>query len=285
MQKKQRKKYGLLPPKIAEYEPWTSVCVDLIGPYNLRAKDGTRHVLSALTMIDPATGWFEVKAITDKTAATIMDHFNNEWLCRYPRPQKIIFDNGGEFKQMFKAMCENFGIKTHPTTSYNPQANSVLERIHQVLGNMLRTQQIEDNITSQQPWENFLAAAAWAIRSTHHTTLAATPGQLVFGRDMLLNIAFKANWESIRNKRQLSINTSNTKENKSRIPHTYSIGDSITITRPGLQPKLSTPSEGPHTITQVYTNGTVQIMKGIVSQRINIRRIQPFFAQAIHGGE
>ena len=76
--KKANKKYGLLPPKIAEYEPWTSVCVDLIGPYNLQAKDGTRHVLSALTMIDPATGWFEVKAITDKTAATIMDHFNNE---------------------------------------------------------------------------------------------------------------------------------------------------------------------------------------------------------------
>ena len=207
-----------------------------------------------------------------------MDHFNNEWLCRYPRPQKIIFDNGGEFKQMFKAMCENFGIKTHPTSSYNPQANSVFTHIHQVLGKMLRTQQIEDNISSQQPWENFLAAAAWAIRSTHHTTLAATPGQLVFGRDMLLNIAFKANWESICNKRQLSINTSNTKENKSRIPHTYSIGDSITITRPGLQPKLSTPSEGPHTITQVYTNGTVQILKGIVSQRIIIRRIQPFFA-------
>ena len=150
---------------------------------------------------------------------------------------------------------------------------------------MLQTQQIEDTLSIQQPWANFLAAAAWAIRSTYHTTLEATPGQLVFGRDMLLNIAFKANWDSIRNNKQLSINASNKKENKSRLPHTYSIGNSITITRPGLQPKLSNPTSGPHTITQVYTNGTVQILKGIVSQRINIRRIQPFFAQAIHGGE
>ena len=185
---------------------------------------------------------------------------------------------GGEFKHMFKQMCENFGIRINPTTSYNPQANSVLERIHQVLGNMLRTQQIEDTISIQQPWENFLAAAAWAIRSTYHTTLAATPGQLVFGRDMLLNIAFKANWDSIHQQKQLSINTSNDKENKSRIPHTYCIDDSVIVIRPGQLPKLSNPTTGPYTVTQVYTNGTVQILKGIVSQRINIHRIQPYFA-------
>jgi hypothetical protein len=69
-------------------------------------------------MIDLTTGWFKVKAIKDKMATTIMDHFNNEWLCHYPQPQKIIFDNGGEFKQMFKKMCKNFGIKIKPMSSY-----------------------------------------------------------------------------------------------------------------------------------------------------------------------
>ena len=37
-----------------------------------------------------------------------------------------------------------------------------------------------------------LGSVAWAICSTHHTTLQATPGQLVFGRDMLLNLKFVA---------------------------------------------------------------------------------------------
>jgi hypothetical protein len=141
---------------------------------------------------------------------------------------------------------------------------------------MLWTQQIEETISTQQPWENFLAAAAWAICSTYHTTLDAIPGQLVFGHDMLLNLAFKANWESIWNHKQLSINASNAKENKSQIPHTYKVGDRITITQPGILPKLSSPSDGPHTVTQVYTNGTVQILRGILSQRINICRIHPF---------
>jgi hypothetical protein len=48
-----------------------------------------------------------------------------------------------------------------------------------------------------------------------HTTLQATPCQLVFGRDMIHNIAFKANWDQIQKGKQDIINKSNQKENKS----------------------------------------------------------------------
>jgi hypothetical protein len=50
-----RKKYGLLPPKIAESDPWVMVCVDLVGPFTIRTPSKT-HSLLELTMIDPATG-------------------------------------------------------------------------------------------------------------------------------------------------------------------------------------------------------------------------------------
>jgi len=33
--------YGQTPAKIAETIPWRRVCVDLIGPYTINAKDGT----------------------------------------------------------------------------------------------------------------------------------------------------------------------------------------------------------------------------------------------------
>jgi hypothetical protein len=49
-------------------------------------------------------------------------------------------------------------------------------------------------LNEEDPWSSFLAATARAIRSTYHTTLHATPTQLVFGRDMILNIKFKADW-------------------------------------------------------------------------------------------
>jgi hypothetical protein len=39
--KKQKLKYGHLPPKTLITVPWRALCVDLIGPYTLKGKDGT----------------------------------------------------------------------------------------------------------------------------------------------------------------------------------------------------------------------------------------------------
>jgi hypothetical protein len=58
--KKRKLKYGHLPSKTVITFPWRALCVDLIGPYTLKGKDGTIIDFMALTMIDPATSWFEV---------------------------------------------------------------------------------------------------------------------------------------------------------------------------------------------------------------------------------
>jgi len=58
--KKQSLKYGHLPSKIVLCIPWEALCVDLIGPYTLKGKDGSSIDLMALTMIDPASSWLEV---------------------------------------------------------------------------------------------------------------------------------------------------------------------------------------------------------------------------------
>ena len=135
-------------------------------------------------------------------------------MSRYPRPRKVIFDNGNEFKKDFLPLLRDFSIKPTPTTIKNPQANSILERIHQVLGNMLRTKDLQTHeFDDLDPWSELLASAAWAIRSTHHTTLQATPGQLVFGRDMLLNVKFIADWEAIRLRKQKDSDKNNAREN------------------------------------------------------------------------
>jgi hypothetical protein len=66
----------------------------------------------------------------------------------------------------------------------------------------------EDNLLSY-----ILQSIAWDIRRTYHTTLQATQYQLVFGRDMIHNIAFRANWDQIQERKQDIINESN-KKNK-----------------------------------------------------------------------
>jgi len=60
--KKSIKKYGLLPEKEAEAIPWEKLCVDLIGPYKIKNTTNQQILtLWCLTMIDPATGWIEIR--------------------------------------------------------------------------------------------------------------------------------------------------------------------------------------------------------------------------------
>ncbi len=58
--KKHNQKYGHVPPKRSIVTPWQAQCVDLIGPYTLKGKDGTSIDCMCFTMIDPATSWFEI---------------------------------------------------------------------------------------------------------------------------------------------------------------------------------------------------------------------------------
>ena len=285
LSKKQRKKYGHLPAKDAEVTPWKRVNVDLIGPYKIKSpkdnKNKAPKELRALTMIDPVTGWFEIKAILKPDAMMVMDAFYEAWICRYPRPEQIGFDNGSEFKDVFSATCKNYGIKEKHSTSHNPQSNGIIERIHQVMGNSLRTFQLESQeLSENDPWTPYLASVAWAVRSTYHTVLNATPGQLVFGRDMVLPIQFQADWARIKLRKQETIDKSNTQENAKRIAHDYQVGDKVLLETPGILRKMSQPRQGPFKIVKVHTNGTVRIRRKNITEQVNIRRLTPYFERS-----
>jgi hypothetical protein len=157
--KRRSLKYGHLPPKTIISNPWECSWVNLIGPYTLKGKDNSQIDFMALTMINPTSSWFEIvelpvithlcrqidngkelltaDEIFDKTLDPIAKLVNKPWFCRrYPRCCYLIYNNESEFKLHFKYLCKSYGIKHNPTTVKNPQANAVLERVHQVLGQM-----------------------------------------------------------------------------------------------------------------------------------------------------
>jgi transposase InsO family protein len=94
----------------------------------------------------------------------------------------MMYDNGSEFKLHFRALCKTYGVKRKTTSIKNPQANAMLERIHAVFTNMLHTAKLDKTKSVNANDINiFLADAAWAICSTHHTVLKASPGAAIFG--------------------------------------------------------------------------------------------------------
>lgn len=101
--------------------------------------------LTCMTMMDPATGWFEIvevpnyivenivdkkkttETIIDKSSARISRLFEQTWLARYPRPREVVFDNGSEFKKDFVPLLKDMSIKPKITTIKNLQSNSPIK--------------------------------------------------------------------------------------------------------------------------------------------------------------
>ena len=91
---------------------------------------------------------------------------------------------------------------------------------------MLRTTEINmaDSVAPNDI-ETFLTNAVWAIHSTYHTVLKASPGAAIFGRDMLFDIPFRADWNKIRDYRQHQTDLSMKCENKHIVDYDYKVGD------------------------------------------------------------
>jgi hypothetical protein len=141
-------------------------------------------------------------------------------------------------------------------------------------------------LDEDDPWKGILAATAFAIYATYHITLQKSPGQLVFGRDMISNIQHTANWEYICARKQRLIQKSNKNENKSRVPHTYYANDKVMLCK-GTANKYEVSFGRLHKILKVNTNGTVRLCVGSVTDTVSIRRIEPYkeVSNSIHGGE
>jgi hypothetical protein len=146
-----------------------------------------------------------------------------------------MYNNGSEFKLYFRALCKTYGIKRKPTRIKNPQANAILERIHAVFTNMLHTAELDmAKLVNASDINIFLADAAWAICSTHHTVSKASPGAAIFGRDMLFEILFIADWKKIGEHRQRLTDLNTAHEDKGRIDYDYKVGQKILVRNKGI---------------------------------------------------
>ena len=117
-------------------------------------------------MTDPVTGWFEITQYNDNRVILIANLAENTWLTRYPRPVEIMYDQGSKFidHEFRKYLNEKeYEITAKPNTSVNPTSNEILEHIHQVLVNLVRTFNIRyAYVDKYDPWSGMLTAAAFA---------------------------------------------------------------------------------------------------------------------------
>jgi hypothetical protein len=176
----------------------------------------------ALTAIDTVTNLVELIRIDNKESNTVARKFVQCWLTRYPWPQRCIHDPGTEFTgPEFQTLLQNCHIRDVCTTAKNPpQSNAVCERMHQTVGNVLRTllhgNPPQNIANAEQYVDEALSIAMHAMRAGIHTTLGSSPGNLVFNQDMFLKVPLIADWHAITQRREHLIHENLMKENKKR---------------------------------------------------------------------
>ena len=80
-----------------------------------------------------------------------------------------------------------------------------------------------------------------------------------------MQIKVTPNWEAIKTKKQNSIIESHQRENKTRLHHTYNVGDKVLIllkSNDTVLPKMAQPIKGLCVILNIYRNSLVKIRRG-----------------------
>ena len=120
--------YGILPliPALCDKKPFEKIHVDCAGPWTVDIKDGpmtreSKYKIRILTMVDARTNWTELALIPMASSKIVAIQFNINWLCRYPQPTQVGYDNGKEFiGEEFQELLVSYNITPKPTTIKNP---------------------------------------------------------------------------------------------------------------------------------------------------------------------
>ena len=110
-------------------------------------------------------------------------------------------------------------------------------------------------------WGETLASIPWVIRASYHHNIQATPGQAVFGRDMIFNLTSVTYGQVITAAKQRKVDIDNVQENSKQVTHDYTIDDLVYVEMTGIYQKLGYSKQVPHRNTEVFTNGTVQVQQ------------------------
>ncbi|GFX77634.1 hypothetical protein TNCV_4223931 [Trichonephila clavipes] len=149
--------------------------LDFIGP--LPPSNGNQF---CMTIIDRFTRWPEVIPTPDMTAETTARVLMHGWISRFGCPTTITTDRGTNFESnLFRELTRMLGCNRIHSTSYHPQANGIIERLHRHLKGALKAH-------NHIQWTELLSIVLLGMRSALKDDINATCAQLVYGTTLRL---------------------------------------------------------------------------------------------------
>ena len=122
--------------------------VDIVGP--LPPSQSFKYLF---TIIDRSTRWPEAVPMVDASTESCVTALINHWIARFGVPDLITSDRGTVFtSNLWASIANKLGLQTQTTTSYNPEANGMVERLHRTLKAALMARCNSPRWSFELPW-------------------------------------------------------------------------------------------------------------------------------------
>ena len=240
-----------VPPKRFEH-----LNLDLV---TLTPSNGFKHLL---TIVDRFSRWPVAIPIKDMTVETIADAFAHGWVAHYGIPSSITTDRGAQFlSAAWAQLMSTWGIRSHTTTAYHPEANGLVERLHRRLKEALLA--CSQDHTNEWYWKP--PTVMLSLRTTLKPDLGACPAELVYGEPLavpgsLLSNAPSAD-DTLQQQQRSTLNnlrlevarlqptpTSAHRQQNVRLPQELQSCTHVFVRKAPVQPCWSAPYSGPYRV-------------------------------------
>lgn len=173
---KKGRKEGYLNPINKGDKPLSTYHIDHLGPLSSTNK----NYKYLFTVVDGFTKFTWIYPTKTVSTEEVLDKLKMQQQT-FGSPQLIISDRNASFtSNAFKEYCEFENIIHHTITTGQPRGNGQVERIHQIIINVLSKLTIDD----PTKWYRRISAVQRSINSTYQRSIQMTPFELLTGVKM-----------------------------------------------------------------------------------------------------
>ena len=157
--------------------PLDRLHIDLCGPFP--RSDGKAWIM---TCLDAYTRFLIAVPLRDKSAVTVAEALFRHVFCVVGLSRQMISDLGPEFQNdIFRHLCRLLHVNQLRTTSYRPNCNGRIERVHRSLNSLMAKVVGE----TQRDWTQHLAPCVLAYNMSRHEATSFSPFYLMHGREAI----------------------------------------------------------------------------------------------------
>ena len=160
--------------------PWNALSVDIVGPLPA----DRRHEF-VMVFVDCFSRYSILVPASNHTANTVSDALLRHVVPYFGTPRRLLSDRGREFVgEVWASLTRSLGIQRLLTSPYHPEGNSINERSHRTINNMLRACLLEG--VPSRHWVDKIPSIMLALNAMAHEPHGFSASMIATGREPTL---------------------------------------------------------------------------------------------------